>query len=81
MHDPTTANAQGPDVGTQYRSGIYFHNDEQEEIAKDVTYKANKQWWHGKISTEVVPAGEWWDAETYHQMYLDKSECPQLVPQ
>ncbi|KAF2093614.1 PMSR-domain-containing protein [Rhizodiscina lignyota] len=80
MHDPTTADRQGPDWGSQYRSAIFFHDAEQETIAKDVTEKANKQWYKGKIATEVIPAGEWYDAETYHQLYLDKNpggyECP-----
>lgn len=71
MHDPTTANRQGPDTGSQYRSGIFYHNDEQKEIARDVTKKANDQWWKGSIVTEVLPAGEWWNAEDYHQKYLD----------
>ncbi|KAL2756537.1 hypothetical protein ACRALDRAFT_1069336 [Sodiomyces alcalophilus JCM 7366] len=80
MHDPTTANRQGPDVGTQYRSAIYWHNEEQERIAREITRKANEQWYNGKITTELVPAGKWWDAEEYHQLYLDKNpsgyECP-----
>ncbi|KAI1288744.1 peptide methionine sulfoxide reductase MsrA [Xylaria venustula] len=80
MHDPTTANRQGPDTGTNYRSGIYFHNEEQERIAKEVTQQANDQWYKGRIVTEVVPAGPWWDAEDYHQLYLNKNpwgyECP-----
>jgi peptide-methionine (S)-S-oxide reductase len=81
MHDPTTANRQGPDVGTQYRSAIFFHDEEQEKIAKDITEKVQEQWFKKqKISTEIVPAGEWYDAETYHQLYLDKNpggyECP-----
>ncbi|KAJ4352038.1 Peptide methionine sulfoxide reductase [Didymosphaeria variabile] len=80
MHDPTTANRQGPDVGSQYRSGIFYHNAEQEKEAKDITDKVNKQWWKGGVVTEVLPAGQWWDAETYHQLYLDKNpsgyECP-----
>lgn len=71
MHDPTTANRQGPDTGSQYRSGIFYHSDEQKEIAKDVTQKANDQWWKGSIVTEILPAGEWWNAEDYHQKYLD----------
>ena len=71
MHDPTTLNRQGPDTGTQYRSAIFFHDDEQEKIAKDITEKVQKEWWkNGKISTEIAPAGEWWDAETYHQLYV-----------
>ena len=72
MHDPTTANRQGPDVGTQYRSGIYYHDEEQARIARDVTERVQKEWWKdGKVSTEIAPIGEWWDAEAYHQKYLD----------
>ena len=72
MHDPTTANRQGPDVGSQYRSGIYYHDEEQARIARDVTERVQKEWWkEGKISTEIAPVGEWWDAEAYHQKYLD----------
>ena len=80
MHDPTTANRQGPDVGSQYRSGIFYHNQEQKEVAEDVTKKANDQWYKGKIATEVLEAGQWWDAESYHQEYLHHNpsgyECP-----
>ncbi|KAF6814837.1 peptide methionine sulfoxide reductase [Colletotrichum sojae] len=80
MHDPTTANSQGPDTGPQYRSAIFFHDKEQEGIAREVTRLANEQWYKGKIVTEVVPAGKWWDAEQYHQLYLNKNpsgyECP-----
>lgn len=81
MHDPTTANRQGPDVGTQYRSVIFTHSDEQAHVAKDVTDKVGKQWYKGKpITTEIVPIGKWWDAEQYHQLYLKKNpwgyECP-----
>lgn len=80
MHDPTTLNKQGPDTGPQYRSAIYFHNDEQEKIARDVTAKANDQWYKGKIVTEIAPAGKWWSAEEYHQLYLENNpsgyECP-----
>lgn len=82
MHDPTTKNRQGMDTGTQYRSGIFYHDEEQHETAKTITEKVQEQWWkkQGKISTEILPAGEWWDAETYHQRYLDNNpggyECP-----
>ena len=80
MHDPTTRNQQGPDRGSQYRSGIFYHNAEQERIAREVTKKVNEQWWGGKVVTEILPAGQWWDAEEYHQLYLDKNpagyECP-----
>lgn len=81
MHDPTTANRQGPDVGTQYRSVIFTEGDEQARIAKDVTAKVAAQWYKGKpITTQIVPLGKWWDAEEYHQLYLEKNpfgyECP-----
>ncbi|KAH6651304.1 peptide methionine sulfoxide reductase MsrA [Chaetomium tenue] len=80
MHDPTTLNQQGPDTGSQYRSGIFYHTPEQEAIARDVTKRAGEQWWGGKIVTELLPAQQWWDAEDYHQLYLDKNphgyECP-----
>ncbi|MDI1490149.1 MAG: Peptide methionine sulfoxide reductase [Ramalina farinacea] len=58
MHDPTTLNRQGMDAGTQYRSGIFYHGDEQKRIAEEVTQKANEQWWKGKISTQVLEAGK-----------------------
>ena len=58
MHDPTTLNRQGMDSGTQYRSGIFYHGDEQKRVAEEVTQKANEQWWKGKISTQVLEAGK-----------------------
>ncbi|KAK1676312.1 hypothetical protein BDP55DRAFT_662275 [Colletotrichum godetiae] len=80
MHDPTTMNRQGPDTGPQYRSAIFYHDEEQEKVAKEVTRLANEQWYKGGIKTQVAPAGVWWDAEAYHQAYLDKNpsgyECP-----
>jgi len=81
MHDPTTKDRQGPDAGSQYRSGIFYHDAEQEKEAKRVTEKVQQQWWkQGKIVTEILPAGQWWDAEDYHQKYLDVNpggyECP-----
>ena len=73
MHDPTTENRQGPDVGTQYRSAIFFHDAEQERVAKDVTARVQREWWTaGQIATQILPAGQWWDAEEYHQQYLAK---------
>lgn len=73
MHDPTTKDRQGGDAGTQYRSAIFYHSLEQEQMAKSVTEKVQKQWWKaGKITTEILEAGTWWDAEAYHQLYLDK---------
>ncbi|KAF7845945.1 hypothetical protein BT93_L5838 [Corymbia citriodora subsp. variegata] len=81
MHDPTTHNRQGPDTGPQYRSGIFYHDEQQEKEAKEITKKVQEQWWkEGKVVTEILPAGEWWDAEQYHQKYLDVNpggyECP-----
>ncbi|KAI9492197.1 hypothetical protein BDB00DRAFT_829634 [Zychaea mexicana] len=81
MHDPTTANAQGPDVGTQYRSVIFYHSPEQKEIAQRVTDEVQeKHYKDKKIVTQLVPAGKFYDAEEYHQLYLDKNptgyECP-----
>lgn len=80
MHDPTTIDGQGPDSGSQYRSGIFYHDEDQKSIAEEITKLANEKWWKGKIVTQILPAGEWWDAEDYHQRYLDHTpggyECP-----
>lgn len=81
MHDPTTKNRRGPDVGSQYRSAVFYHDDEQEKVARNVSDKVSKEWFKGgKIATEIIPAGEWYDAEAYHQSYLDHNpggyECP-----
>ncbi|KAG0253702.1 Peptide-methionine (S)-S-oxide reductase [Actinomortierella ambigua] len=81
MHDPTTVNRQGPDVGTQYRSAIYYHSPEQKEIAERVTAEVQEKHYKGhKIVTEIKPATAWFDAEEYHQKYLEKNpagyECP-----
>ncbi|KAF2151826.1 peptide methionine sulfoxide reductase msrB/msrA [Myriangium duriaei CBS 260.36] len=81
MHDPTTLDRQGPDTGSQYRSGIFTHGEEQERVAREVTKQVGEQWWKdGKVVTEIIPAGKWWDAEEYHQLYLDRNpggyECP-----
>jgi peptide-methionine (S)-S-oxide reductase len=70
-HDPTTKNRQGPDVGAQYRSAIFFQSAEQEREAKlsrDEAQKSVKR----PIVTEIVPATEFWRAEDYHQQYLEK---------
>lgn len=70
MHDPTTLNRQGGDAGTQYRSAIFYHNEEQGQLAKEITEKAQAQWWRsGKISTQIIPAGEWYTAEQYHRLF------------
>ncbi|POS84872.1 hypothetical protein EPUL_003554, partial [Erysiphe pulchra] len=74
MHDPTSLNQQGYDIGTQYRSAIFYYDKEQEEIARSLTERINKHWYHNAIKTEILPAGEWWDAEDYHQRYMDKNK-------
>lgn len=81
MHDPTTKDRQGMDSGTQYRSAIFYHSAEQKAEAVKVTEAAQKQWFkNGKITTEILEAGRWWDAEDYHQLYLHHNpggyECP-----
>lgn len=80
MHDPTTPNRQGPDVGTPYRSAIFTHGDEQKRIAQEITDQVEKEWWKKPITTAIEPAGPWWDAEDYHQLYQDRNpggyECP-----
>lgn len=70
-HNPTTLNRQGPDIGTQYRSVIFFHSAEQEKIAKASKEKAQKNFTR-PIVTEIVPAQTFWKAEDYHQQYLAK---------
>lgn len=70
-HDPTTKDRQGPDVGTQYRSAIFFHSPEQEQEAKASLEEAQKRF-RRPIVTQVVPAPEFFRAEEYHQQYLEK---------
>lgn len=72
-HNPTTMNRQGLDIGTQYRSAIFFHSKAQEKAAtasKEALEKSGK--WKGGIVTQIVPAGKFWEAEEYHQKYLMK---------
>ena len=72
-HDPTTLNRQGPDVGTQYRSVIFYHSPEQEAAAKAWKEKLVREAvFERPIVTEIVPASEFWRAEDYHQQYLEK---------
>ena len=73
VHDPTTLNRQGWDVGTQYRSAIFYHDEEQRQIATESRDKAQETIPEGKkIVTEIVPAEEYYLAEEYHQKYLEK---------
>jgi peptide-methionine (S)-S-oxide reductase len=70
-HNPTTLNRQGPDVGRQYRSAIFFHSPEQEAEAKR-SRDATQARFPKPIVTEITPASEFWRAEEYHQQYLEK---------
>jgi len=70
-HDPTTLNRQGPDVGAQYRSAIFFHTPEQEAAAKASKEKMQAGY-KNKIVTEITAASEFYRAEDYHQQYLEK---------
>ena len=73
-HDPTTLNRQGNDVGTQYRSVIFFHNDSQEEIAKKSKVDADKSgYWDNEIVTEVTLLNNYYDAEDYHDNYYNNN--------
>ena len=72
-HDPTTPNRQGPDVGSQYRSAVFYHSPEQQGAAKDFKEKLERsQIYKRPIVTEITPAAEFWRAEEYHQQYLAK---------
>lgn len=71
IHDPTTLDRQGNDIGTSYRSAIYYTSDEQKRVAKDTIADVDASGvWPGKVVTEVVPVGEFWEAEREHQNYL-----------
>ncbi len=71
IHDPTTLNRQGADVGTQYRSAIFYHDEEQKRIAEQVIKELNEsKTWNDPIVTQVVPFKEFYVAEDYHQEYF-----------
>ena len=71
IHDPTTLNSQGPDFGTQYRSEIFYLNDNQKKIAEDVLDQVNKKL-SGKVVTKISLLKNYCIAEEYHQKYLEK---------
>jgi peptide-methionine (S)-S-oxide reductase len=74
IHDPTTLNRQGPDVGTQYRSAIFYHNEAQKAIAEEVIRELNAAGiWDAPIVTEVVPLRAFYRAEAYHQEYFKRN--------
>ncbi|WP_430242537.1 peptide-methionine (S)-S-oxide reductase MsrA [Neorhizobium sp. DAR64861/K0K2] len=71
IHDPSTRNRQGNDVGSSYRSAIFFTSDEQKNVAADTIADVDASGiWPGKVVTEVVPEAEFWEAEPEHQDYL-----------
>ncbi|XP_004299171.1 PREDICTED: peptide methionine sulfoxide reductase [Fragaria vesca subsp. vesca] len=71
-HDPTTLNRQGGDVGTQYRSGIYYYNEEQARLAEESKEAKQKEFKDKRVVTEILPAKRFYRAEEYHQQYLEK---------
>jgi peptide-methionine (S)-S-oxide reductase len=73
VHDPTTLNRQGNDIGMSYRSAIFYTNDEQKRVAQDTIADVNASGlWPGKVVTEVTAAGPFWEAEPEHQDYLQR---------
>lgn len=74
MHDPTTLNRQGNDLGSQYRSAIFYHSETQKLAAEKVIKETNATgFWKKPIVTEIVPYSDFYSAETYHQDYLKKN--------
>ena len=73
-HNPTTLNRQGPDIGTQYRSAIFYHNDEQKKVAEDKRrFLTDTKIYDKPIVTQIVPASTFYPAEEYHQQYYEKN--------
>jgi methionine-S-sulfoxide reductase len=74
IHDPTTEDQQGNDIGTQYRSSIFYHSADQHQTADKVIARVNAaKVWKKPVATDVEPAGEFYRAEEYHQDYLEKN--------
>ncbi len=77
MHDPTTRDRQGPDIGSQYRSVIFFHNEKQQQLAKNIKASLEQSGTYlAPIVTEIIPAAPFYPAEDYHQCYLEKKGLP-----
>jgi peptide-methionine (S)-S-oxide reductase len=73
IHDPSTRNRQGNDVGTAYRSAIFYTSPEQERVARDTIADVEASGiWPGKVTTELSPVGDFWEAEPEHQDYLER---------
>jgi peptide-methionine (S)-S-oxide reductase len=84
IHDPTTRDRQGNDVGTQYRSAIFYHSDEQRRVAEEIVRELDaEKAFANPIVTEIQPAGEFWPAENYHNEYFrrnpDQPYCSYVV--
>ena len=74
MHNPTTLNRQGPDIGSQYRSAVFFHTPEQQRLAREYIEEINQSGrWPQAVVTQVEDAITFWPAEEYHQRYLEKN--------
>ena len=71
-HNPTTLNRQGPDIGTQYRSAVFYHDAEQEKAAKESMKNLQESMPEKNVVTEITPAKEFFKAEEYHQRYFEK---------
>ena len=84
IHDPTTMNRQGGDVGTQYRSAVYYHSEEQKQVAEEVIAELTlEKLWNDPIVTEVAPLKKFYPAEMYHQEYFkrnpDQGYCRMVI--
>ncbi len=79
IHDPTQVNRQGPDIGSQYRSEIFYHSEKQKKLAELSKTRINNEKFNGKIATKITKADAFWKAEEYHQDYYKKNglaACP-----
>ena len=77
IHDPTQVNRQGPDIGTSYRSAIFYHSPAQKAAAEASRDRLQRSGRFGRVpvATEIAPAAEFWKAEEYHQQYFEKCGC------
>ena len=73
VHDPTTEDRQGPDVGSQYRSAVFYHSDEQRETAEALVEEFEREGVYDRIVTEIEPLETFYEAEEYHQDYYEKN--------
>lgn len=73
MHDPTQLNRQGPDIGDNYRSAIFYQNEQQKQQAEQIINDLNKSKFNSKIVTKLEPNSTWWPAEAYHQKFAERT--------